>query len=137
MQKCLYSLGSFLLLSTIALSQPGMAAVVPKLIFPEAQDVLDNGCLNLRSGIFWTFVWSEVPNATSYHLHVIGATALNPVINNPDLPSPDYIHRQFGSYIADQNRLGWRWKVRAKVNGRWTPWSEERGFDVERLNTDC
>ena len=27
-------------------------------------------------------------------------------------------------------RPGWRWKVRALVNGIWTDWSEERTFEV-------
>ena len=31
-------------------------------------------------------------------------------------------------------RLGWRWKVRALVEGIWTDWSEERTFEVAPLD---
>ncbi len=111
--------------------------VAPALLFPDASDLLDNGCTNLGSGIFWTFIWADVPNATQYHLYVIGATATTPVLDLPNLRATEYISKRTGSYIADQNRRGWRWKVRARVNGQWTAWSEERLFDVEPVNTDC
>jgi len=40
-------------------------------------------------------------------------------------------------YIADQNRSGWTWKVRAFIDGKWGEWLKRRTFDVEPLNTDC
>jgi hypothetical protein len=62
---------------------------------------------------------------------VTGARATTPIIN-ATLTSSSYRHETKG-YIADQNRLGWRWKVRALVQGIWTDWSEERTFDVAPL----
>ena len=46
------------------------------------------------------------------------------------LTSSSFRFEHKGGYIADQNRLGWRWKVRALVNDIWSDWSEERTFDV-------
>ncbi len=43
-----------------------------------------------------------------------------------------YTKTQTG-YIADQNRLGWSWKVRARIDGEWGEWSEAGWFDVEPL----
>lgn len=136
MQKYSYSLGVFLLINSITLAQLSNVPTAPTLLFPDSSDVLDNGCDPLENDIFWVFGWSEVPNATSYHLYAIGANALNPVIDNPNIKSTDYIHRSAG-FIIDRNRMGWRWKVRAMVNGEWSNWSEEKVFDVEPLNIDC
>jgi len=61
---------------------------------------------------------------------------LNPVIDRSDLTA-SYFHREaWGGYVADQNRFGWTWKVRAEVGGIWGAWSEIRTFDVEPVNTD-
>ncbi|OLP19255.1 hypothetical protein BST81_05700 [Leptolyngbya sp. 'hensonii'] len=137
MSKFCYGFWAVLLFSPMVLAQPSSFTPPPRLLFPDIGDVLDNGCQNLRSGIYWTFIWSPVPNATAYHLYVKGSNATSPVINNANIRLPEYIDKQSGSYIIDRNRLGWRWKVRAKVNGQWTAWSEERQFDVEPLNADC
>lgn len=136
--KYSYSLlGSLLLVSPILLSQFSSVSTVPQPNFPLSSDILDNGCVPpLENDIVWVFGWSEIPNATAYHLYVIGANAINPVIDNSNLPSPDYISKS-RAYITDQNRMGWRWKVRAMVDGKWGNWSPEQVFDVEPLNTDC
>src|SRR5262245_16651025 len=86
--------------------------------------------------IIWDFAWQAVPGATKYQLFVISANAPFPLINNSDLASPSYHHEGRGAYVANQNRFGWRWKVRAMVDGAWTQWSDERTFDVEPLDTD-
>ncbi|BAY10454.1 hypothetical protein [Calothrix sp. NIES-2098] len=137
MQKQISNFALLLLFNSITVSQLPSPSTAPNLNFPDRADVLDNGCLNRQNGIFWTFIWSQVPNATTYHLYVIEDNAQNPVINQTDIKSTEYIYQSFGSYIIDRNRRGWRWKVRAKVNGQWTNWSEESFFDVEPLNTDC
>jgi M6 family metalloprotease-like protein len=46
-------------------------------------------------------------------------------------------HREDDAYVIDGNRWGWKWKVRAKVDGVWGPWSEEWTFDLEPLDSDC
>lgn len=122
------------LLPTLATAQTPPA---PTLISPQNGAVLDNGCSNRRDRIFWTFDWSDVPGATAYRLYVIGKNARNPVIDISNLAESQAQHISRGSYIVERNRFGWRWKVRARVNGKWSRWSEERMFDVEPIDTDC
>jgi WD40 repeat protein len=106
---------------------------VPRLVAPSPGALMDNSRQDRRDGISWEFDWSDVPGATAYHLYVIGPTALNPVINRDGLVVSGYHHESRG-YIV---RLkGWRWKVRAMVDGAWGPWSEERTFDVEPVDQD-
>jgi hypothetical protein len=38
---------------------------VPVLLLPAEGAILDNGC---ASPVIWDFDWSDVPDATSYHL---------------------------------------------------------------------
>jgi len=112
------------------------SACVPSLISPAAGAVLDNGRADRQDDIVWDFDWSDCPGATQYHLYVIRATATIPVIDEPALNNSSYHDVSEGAYIADQNRLGWSWKVRARVDGTWGDWSATRSFDVELLNSD-
>ena len=105
------------------------------LLSPEKGEILDNGRSDRNDAIAWDFDWEDYPDATSYQLFVIREGATNPVINvNANISS--YQHLSEGSYIADQNRSNWTWRVRANVRGEWGDWSETRTFDVEPLNTD-
>ncbi|MCG2815363.1 MAG: hypothetical protein L6425_05465 [Candidatus Aminicenantes bacterium] len=118
-------------------TKPDPSDIVPLLISPRAGAVLDNGRSDGRDDIVWDFDWSDINGATSYRLYVIGSNALYPVIDRPsNMFDSSYHHVSAGSYIIDENRLNWKWKVRAYANGVWSDWSEERTFDVEPLNTD-
>lgn len=129
---------TLILLPAWLISIPGGQAVRPPTpIMPENHAVMDNGCRNMGDPIEWEFKWSAVPKATSYHLHVIGALATKPVINNSRLSDSMYRHKPTGGYIIKRHQRGWRWRVRAFVNGAWSEWSEERTFDVEPVDTDC
>ena len=108
----------------------------PLLISPEEGAVLDNSRLDGSDDIVWDFDWSDCEGATQYHLYVIGPTAINPVIDHNNITSSSYQHIRHGSYIIERNRYGWTWKVRVRVGGQWSEWSEIRTFDVEPLNTD-
>ena len=119
-----------------ALESPG-AGVPPELISPREGEVVDNGCQNRQNGILTAFEWREVPGAVRYHLYVKHPNALNPVIDDARILTTGYCSWQQGSYVADVNRIGWTWKVRARVNRQWTDWSAERHFDVEAVDTDC
>ncbi len=107
---------------------------IPQLISPKKGAVLDNGTTGRGNNIVWDFKWSRLTNATLYHIYVKGNKATIPLINYYT-KEPSY-HFQQGGYIIDRNRFNWRWKVRAKINGSWYGWSENRRFDVEPLNTD-
>ncbi len=105
-------------------------AAPPSLLEPGAGAVLANGSLDQGRTVVWQFKWSAVPGASNYHLLVIGATATIPLVDRWDLTSPACRHESRG-YVGGPNRFGWRWKVRALVDGVWSPWSETRTFDVE------
>jgi hypothetical protein len=115
------------------------SSFAPNLIAPEIGAVLDNGCcINRESdGASWKFEWEGVPQATRYHLYVIGPETRYPVINCSDITATSSLREGRRNYIVDRYYKGWRWKVRAMVAGTWREWSPERTFDVEPLNTDC
>jgi hypothetical protein len=108
---------------------------VPELLAPPEGAVLDNGCTDFSNPKTWDFAWTGVAGATAYNLYVIGANAQNPVINSTvDGTTYRFVNN---GYVANQNRLGWRAKVRAYVDGVWGAYGPERSFDVEPVNTDC
>lgn len=110
---------------------------IPKLISPSNGAVLDNGCYGWSNLKTWNFDWSDCPGATCYHLYVRQyPNATIPIIDNNDITISNYTYKGYG-YVIDINRFNWKWKVRAMVNGQWGPWSEERTFDVEPIDSDC
>src|SRR5262249_14114966 len=116
-----------------ALKEPPVLTSGPALVKPAVGATLDNGTLDGSELYVWQFGWSDVAGATKYHLYVIGSKGKMPAINDPTLTASSYRHETRGGYVADQYRLGWRWKVRALVNDVWSDWSEERTFDVAPL----
>jgi hypothetical protein len=112
----------------------------PQLISPEDGAILDNGRTDRLDNVIWDFDWSEVTNATLYHIYVIHQGAQYPVIDCLVYES-SYHHESISSYIINENRFDWRWKVRGcRVDNSgsyvYGPWSEERTFDAEPVNTD-
>lgn len=108
---------------------------IVKLISPSNGTVMDNGRTDRQDSIIWDFDWSDVENASEYQLYVKGNAAEIPVIDKITTSS-SYHHDSLGSYIAESNRFGWIWKVRAKVNSQWYDWSEPYIFNVEKIDTD-
>lgn len=85
---------------------------------------LDNGKLESD----WMFGWHDCPEASRYHLYVIGPHALNPIIDTDTLTAATYRFRRSSHGVTQ--REGWTWKVRAFIDGRWGDWSEERRFNI-------
>ena len=111
----------------------------PQLISPSDGKTLDNGCFpnpDVEPTI-WLFSWSDLPGASQYHLFIENTGATYPLVDDDSLTMSSYSNESELGYVTDENRLGWFWRVRAKVDGEWGAWSEERTFDVEPLNTDC
>ena len=107
------------------------------LLEPAEGAVLANACmLDAAPSIVWEFDWSDVPGATRYHLFVKADTAPHPAIDVSGLTHSDY-RSERSVYIINTNLDGWTWRVRAQVGTEWGPWTEERGFSVEPLNTSC
>jgi hypothetical protein len=108
----------------------------PRALAPAAGAVLDNGCTSGVEPVDWDFRWSACSGASRYHLYVIGANASIPVVDDDRLRTPQLSTSGRG-YIADANRRGWRWQMRARFADGWGPWSPEQTFDVEPVDTDC
>ncbi|MCK4786094.1 MAG: Ig-like domain-containing protein [Desulfobacteraceae bacterium] len=114
----------------------------PTLVSPSEGAELDNGCEPPSiDSIEWDFDWSVVTGSTQYNLYVKHEgppESPSPRIDEYNITDSTFSHDETGSYIIEDNRDNWRWKVRAKINNLyWTAWSDERSFNVEPLNTDC
>jgi hypothetical protein len=103
------------------------------LLKPAAGATLENGARDGSKVLAREFDWSDVPGATQYHLYVIGPKSALPSVNIQTLTTSSY-RFEAKMHVVDENRLGWRWRVRALVNGTWSDWSEERTFNVAPLN---
>jgi hypothetical protein len=110
---------------------------VPQLVQPLEGAELDNGCEDRSDGIVWDFDWTDVAGASEYHLYVnhTGSPLVN--IDTQGITTSSYHFVDDTAYVIEANRFDWVWRVRAKVDGLWGPWSPERSFNVEPLNTDC
>ncbi|MCO6510869.1 MAG: hypothetical protein J5I65_08755 [Aridibacter famidurans] len=117
-------------------SQAGGKNDVPELLSPEEFEMMDNGCSTQADFVEWRFEWSKVSGAKAYHLYVKGEGAKYPVINAQGLNKTSYTRKNI-AFIAPHNATGWKWKVRALVDGKWRDWSDEREFSVEPIDTDC
>lgn len=109
----------------------------PTLYSPTNNSKVDNGCsTNVNESLSWNFTWSAVSGARQYHLYVKNDKSANPLINEY-LTATRFNHLRRGSYVANHLLTGWKWYVRANVNGKWSEWSQARSFTVEALNADC
>ena len=115
---------------------PASAQWIPTLVFPSEGAELENGCDDKSVEKRWVFDWDDCPGAEAYHLYVIGPHALYPLIDEYLINTSNYTFKSYG-YIIPRNSYGWKWKVRAMIEGIWGSWSEERFFNVEPLNTHC
>ena len=109
---------------------------IPSLVAPLPGAVLDNGCRNFSDLMQWRFDWQSCPGADAYHLWVKGSTATIPVIDSAAFTDSEHTRESFG-FVANQNRRGWRWRVRARYGTEWADWTPEQTFDVEPEDTDC
>lgn len=106
-----------------------------QLIQPDEGALMDNACMTTADPLVWEFQWGMPFGADQYELYVIANNATEPLIDYI-LYEPYYYYYCDTCYISNANK-NWKWKVRAMINGIWQPWSEERNFIVEDLDTDC
>lgn len=109
---------------------------IPTLVAPTEGTLMDNGRLDGTDSIVWDFDWSDCAEATEYHLYVRNADASVPEVDVIAFDMSSYQYTCAGCYIPDSNLLDWRWKVRVKIDGDWSAWSEVWTFDVEPVDTD-
>jgi len=108
---------------------------VPVLNTPVNGAVLDNGCSDTSNPVVWSFDWEDCEKV-NYNIVVRRSGDTIPIIDEL-LDDSEYTYNYPSAYIADTNRYGWRWKVRALVDEEEGEWSEEREFSVEPADTDC
>jgi hypothetical protein len=97
---------------------------------------VDNGRTDRQDVVVWHFDWSDCAGAAEYALVVSGASASIPLIAEHAISESLFSHSSCGGYVTGSNRFGWRWWVRARVNGVWGDWSQEANFDVEAVDSD-
>jgi len=107
----------------------------PQLTSPPKGAELDNGRRDRRDGILWRFVWRPMAGATNYWIKVEKCGAGHAEVND-SLKANTFAYRSRGGYVSEENRYMWVWRVRAKVAGRWTDWSDGRTFSVEPVDRD-
>lgn len=108
---------------------------VPELNTPVHGATLDNGCSDSSDLVLWSFDWEDCEN-TLYNIFIMSSVDTIPIIDEW-LVNSEYTYMDSSSFIADTNRFGWTWKVRAHADEEDGEWSEEREFSVEAVNTDC
>jgi hypothetical protein len=105
----------------------------PALVGPADGAVLPNGHGTPAAPFAWEFTWSEVPRAERYE--VVVDNAFNPQAGTKaEVDEPRY--RATFSVISFDRLEGWSWKVRVRVRGRWSQWSETRAFSLEPAQKD-
>jgi len=113
---------------------PAASPGLPVLISPGANATMDNGRRDGREGLLWDFSWSPVAGATAYEILVSRLGATMPLVS-AQVGQTSYRH-QAESFVADGNRGGWYWKVRAITGGQPGLWSDPRSFVVEPEDSD-
>ncbi len=106
----------------------------PRLVSPLRDSVMDNGCSNDTNATEWIFQWSSCAAADRYHVEISDSSGL--YLTNDKLPTPAFDYR-LNDYIANFDDSHWTWRVRARLNGDWGPWTPSQSFRVEPVNTDC
>ena len=109
---------------------------VPTPNTPAPGAVLDNGRTDRRDHILWDFAWHECLGATDYDIEAARASSALPLFIANGVTGSSHRYATCDGYIADVNRLGWSWRVRAHAGARFGEWSAARPFDVERVNSD-
>jgi WD40 repeat protein/tRNA A-37 threonylcarbamoyl transferase component Bud32/tetratricopeptide (TPR) repeat protein len=102
----------------------------PTLLSPAPGTTLANGSLDRKKAWVWNFRWTEVPGATCYHVQIGHPNDVFLRVDKATITTPSCHYRGQGYYYPDVYWTGWRWRVRALVNGAWTDWSEYRTFQV-------
>lgn len=108
--------------------------LIPTVLSPINSAVVDNGCFDFSNPSVQDYDWSDVPNATAYHLYVIGPSAAVPTVDVSTITASQYRDADT-AWVG--NTTGWRWRVRAMVGGSWRAWSTEGVFNFEPPNADC
>jgi hypothetical protein len=113
---------------------PDTDCIPPELVTPIQGMVMDNGCQYPGDKLVWEFDWGKIEGATKYHLKVT-----HPLIAgiNVKVDASHYVYENSDYHIGILGLGGWKWTVRAKIDGTWTDWAPERIFVVSPSAGDC
>jgi hypothetical protein len=102
---------------------------------PAQGEVMDNGRSDRLDDVVWAFRWLPCDRADAYQLTVDlrSPTVLSTGYVDVDTLATEYTFTR--DHPIDMLE-GWTWRVRARVDEAWGPWSGERGFTVEPPDTD-
>ena len=113
----------------------GWAQPAPILLEPISDAVVDNGRTDRDDDLEWRFRWVAVAGATGYRLCVVPPAGDRLAIDVMTT-APHHLVLWPGAYVADDDRNGWAWAVRARLGAAWGPWSSVRIFTVEPVDSD-
>jgi hypothetical protein len=98
------------------------------LYAPQTNALLANGNENKRTSYTWNFDWADVPNAEQYEIYIIHPNDhKKSFIQNTPVSKYQLVQRQ---PRTNTELNGWKWKVRAFINGSYREWSATRTFNV-------
>jgi len=107
----------------------------PVPISPAPGEVLDNGRVDRFDDLVWAFRWSACEGAEGYQLVVLAPGTTAPVVD-VETAVTEFTGAWVGRRVADGSLDGWSWRVRARFDGDWGPWSDPRAFSVEPADRD-
>lgn len=105
----------------------------PRLIAPANGALLDNFRFPIDPRLgptVWHFWWAPVDGATEYHFQILDEYQRTWSADQTGLTTTGFSKSIEGAVISLEHLLIHTWRVRAKVNGEWGPWSETWWFDV-------
>src|SRR5262245_23399558 len=101
---------------------------------PKPGATLDNGRTDLGNRLVWNFSWSPCVGAGVYQIYVRHRGSAAPTVTRRVVVGS--YQYACDCYVSNDNLDDWYWKVRARVGTHWGPWTAERPFKVEPVNTD-
>ncbi len=114
----------------------------PLLVEPADKAMLDNGCLNAKDPISWSFAWKPVTGADHYEISILqgGQTVITQIVSEPyyKLNCSKTCQKIPECHVIKEDLEDWAWKVRAVSKsckgGYFSLWSEVRNFTISPLN---
>jgi hypothetical protein len=127
--------GFRIVLAKSAAATAALNLLVPKPLFPNADEPMDNGSQDrIRDTQDLHFSWSAVQGATKYEIHAWRVGASRPIVQM-EVSETELKQSKIG-YVALANCKDWRWKVRAFTQNQWQAWCEDVSFEFEPPDQD-
>ncbi|EDP94844.1 hypothetical protein KAOT1_01420 [Kordia algicida OT-1] len=97
---------------------------------PQSNASLANGIESRNASFSWDFDWEDVPNAEQYEIVIIHPNNnKKSILKNTPVSRYQLVQR---GGLKNNELIGWKWKVRAFINGSYRDWSATRTFNVKQ-----